>query len=101
MPYAHRSRQRQNGQGQGENHRCRLGCNHNPMAIVPIRYGSADEGQEKNRHLGCKTDRTEQEGGTCQAVYQPGLSDHLHPGSYKRNQLAGKEQAIIAVAQGA
>ena len=32
------------------------------MAIVPVRNCSADEGQEKNRYLGCETDGAEQEG---------------------------------------
>ena len=43
--------------------------------------------------------RAQQEGRVGHAIDQPRLRDRLHPGADQRNQLAGKEQLEVAMAE--
>jgi len=70
------------------------------VAIPPVGYNSGYGGQQENGNLARERDRAQQQRRAREPVNKPVLGNILHPGAYKRNELAAKKELKIPMAQG-
>ena len=94
--HANHAAERQRGERQCQQHHCGLRHDQHPPPIGSIRDHPPERRQHKDRYLGCETGDTKQDGGVGETIDQPGLRDHLHPGTDERDELAADEQSIVA-----
>ena len=91
--------QHQGRKHQREQHGRRLRGKDDAAAIVTVGNDSTDGREQKYRDLPRKPNRSQQQPRSGHPVNQPRLRHALHPRAGQRNQLSGKEELKIAVAQ--
>src|SRR5512142_2429795 len=69
------------------------------MTGVSVADDASDSAQAKDRDLRCESHDAEQGCRSRQAIHQPAQRHLLHPRATDRNELAGKIEPVIAMAQ--
>ena len=88
-------------EAQGLEHRKRLGHDDQFPARIAVGRQAAQASEGEDGDLRAEPRRAQQQFGVGQPVDQPGLRHVLHPGADQGNDLAGDEEAEVAVPQGA
>ena len=86
VPDLNGSAEGQGGEQESEDHRRGLGDDDDATAVVPIRQGAADRGQQEDGNLTRESDRPQQDRRAGEAVDEPRLGDALHPGAGKGDE---------------
>ena len=78
-----------------------LGDHQQPVAVPAVDEDAGEGGEQERGDLPGEADQAEQERRAGQPVDQPAGRDPRHPGADQRDGLAGEEEPVVAMVQGA
>jgi len=98
LPHGRVTGEREHREQRRGDHERGLGAEQHPALIEPVRYGAAEEAEQRVRSELADREDADRERRVRLLHHEPGLGDALHPGAADRDHLSEEVQTVVVVA---